>query len=125
MKIQNFDECKRKVQELSDGLNQIMQFLDSAHATIKAVKILKGAPPAGEMRSGNGIPGTFAEKVIQVFQRAGKPLMQKHAMALYREMGWPGPPDKELYRAISGAIAYLHKRKGVLVKTEAGYKLKE
>jgi|SRR6266567_8934570 len=124
MKIQNFDECKRKVQELSEGLSQIMQFLDLAHSTIKTVNILKGASPV-ETRSGNGIPGTFAERVIQVFQRSGKPLMQKHAMAVYKEMGWPGPPDKELYRAISGAIAYLHKRKGVLVKTEAGYKLKE
>lgn len=129
MKIHSFAEAKRKMDELTSGLDEIRQFLTMADEKITAVNMLKGvgsdvAAPAKHQAQPSGAPASWADRVFQVFKETGKPMFQKQAMERYEQMGLPMPDDKkELYRQISGAMSYLAKRKKTLVKTDEGYRL--
>ena len=130
MKITNFEQAKRRMDELSSGLVELRQFLDFAHSSISAVNLLKGDQdavnkPEPQVKS-NGAGQSWADRVMQVFTAYKKPMFQKEAMTHFDTLGLPRPADdKAFYRGISGAIAYLTKRKGLLVKTEDGYTLKQ
>ncbi|SRR5258708_22375653 len=125
--IKSFEDAKRRLAEVKDTIIEVDAFLTSAGDTISKVIILKGTDYYPEPSQSALAPATWGERVIEIFRQADKkPLMQKDAAERYSKTGWPGPSDPaELYRAISGAIAYLHKKKGVLEKTDSGYRLKE
>src|SRR5437667_12445086 len=125
--IKSFSEAKRRLSELKDSISDLDAFLTFADDAISKVNTLKGPSPDGSEPFSIVVPPTWGERVIEIFKQAGsRSLMQKQTMEMYVETGWPAPADRaDLYRAISGAIAYLHKKKGVLVKTDEGYRLKE
>lgn len=125
-RIKSFTEAKHKLDELRQGLTELSVFLAFADEAISKVNSLKGSDDGAGAFQLAGPPATWGERVIEIFRQAeNKPLMQKEAMKRYERTGWPKPTDPAaFYRAISGAFAYLHKKKGVLEKTDAGYRLK-
>ena len=124
--IKSFEEAKRRLAELSDSIAELNAFITFADDAISKVNTLKGSAAGTSTPQATRPPATWAERVIELFkQTENKPLKQKQIVELYKITGWPGPTDaSELYRAISGAVAYLFKRKGVLEKTDNGYRLK-
>jgi hypothetical protein len=126
MKIKSFSEAKAHLKELSDGIEAIREFLELADNAISAVDMLKGVSKSTPIRQDVRVPSSWADRVIAVFKQSNRPLMQKDAVDAYEVTGWPKPNNrKDLYQAISGAISYLHKKRGILNKTEEGYTLKE
>jgi hypothetical protein len=125
--IKSFEEAKRRLAELNNSIADLNAFLVFADDAISKVNTLKGSASGESIPQTTRAPATWGERVIEIFKQAeNTPIMQKRVMEMYEKTGWPAPADRsELYRAISGAIAYLHKKKGVLVKTEEGYRLKE
>jgi hypothetical protein len=126
--ITSFDEAKTKLTELQSALSELGAFLKMADEAISKVNSLKGTVNAGpaEPKRAAHPPATWAERVLEILKAAnGIALTQKQMVDVYPDMGWPTPSERQdLYRAVSGAVAYLHKKKGILVKTEAGYQLK-
>jgi hypothetical protein len=124
--IKSFEEAKRRLAELNSSIADLNAFLVFADDAISKVNTLKGSADGASTPQGSPPPTTWAERVIELFKQSeNKPIMQKQMMELYERTGWPTPPDQgDLYRAISGAIAYLFKKKGVLEKTDKGYRLK-
>ena len=128
-KIQSFAEAKQRLDEIESAVSDLRHFMDKAYNAIAAVDMLKGGHITVVQKlelEKNGATSSWADRVLDVFRMVGKPMMQKEAMKQYERTGLPAPEDrKELYRQISGAVAYLANRKGLLVKTPEGYKLKE
>lgn len=62
----------------------------------------------------------FTDRVLMIMRDVGKPMFQKSLVAEYTRRAWP-VSDVALPKAINGAISYLSKRKGVIVKTDNGY----
>jgi|ERR1051326_977045 hypothetical protein len=125
--IRSFEEAKRRLAELKSCVADLDAFLTFADDAISKVNTLKGSAVGANILQATRAPTTWGERVIELLRQAeNRPIMQKQVMELYEKTGWPMPTeDGHLYRAISGAIAYLHKKKGVLVKTEEGYRLKD
>lgn len=129
MKISNFDQARRRLDELTSAINEIRQFLDVADRTISAVNVLKGThaanPPLVVVRT-LSMPKTGIDRVYQIFKEVAKPMMPKQVLELYEQKDWPRPENRqEFYTMISGCISYLTKRKKVLIKTDEGYGLKD
>lgn len=126
--IMSFHEAKQRLSELRNSIAELDTFMTFADDAISKVNTLKGAdndvvvPQAAALPA----PSTWGERVIEIFKQSeNKPIMQKQVMELYQRTGWPIPSEPGgLYRAISGAIAYLYKKKEVLEKTDNGYRLK-
>ena len=137
MKINSFAEAKSRLQELSDAIKDVSNFLEVADSAITVMSTLKrgaaSASPAIAPKpksqpqlppEANGAPLAMTERVLQLIREAGKPLMPKDVVEIYASKGWPRPEDgREFYMKISGSMAYLTKRKKVVAKTAAGYVL--
>lgn len=126
--IKSFAEAKRKLEELDRLTAEVRQFLDMADNTISAVNMLKGEGVGTRTQTHSNVvaPTSWADRVLEVFKQAVEPMKQKEAALKYAQTGWPRPEgDRELYTAISGAIAYLFNKKQLLVKTERGYTIKK
>ena len=135
MKITSFEECKRRVSQLSTSLSEVVEFLDFADNTLTAVNVLKGernGQPARKIDSTQPqtalpkMPEALTDRVMHIFQTAEKPLRPKEAAELYEARGWPRSDNKRtFYIAILGAMRYLAAKKHTLERTETGhYKLK-
>ena len=139
MDITNFDEARKQVHELTAGMNELLAFLDFADAAIGSVNSLKGKPTSGcspvaerdavvptpPNRQHVDMPESMTDRVLEIFQKAGKPLTPKDAVALYLETGWPKEDNaRKMYSKIMGGIAYLTNRKHTLERTDTGYKIK-
>ena len=124
--IKSFAEAKRRLTELKDSITELNAFLEFADDAISKVNTLKGSSADASTMQATRAPATWGERMIELFKESeNKPIMQKQMMEMYERTGWPMPSDRgDLYRAISGAIAYLFKKKGVLEKTDKGYRLK-
>jgi hypothetical protein len=124
----SFHEAKQRLSELRNSIAELDAFMTFADDAISKVNTLKGSgkDAVAHQAAPSPAPATWGERVIEIFnQSQNKPIMQKQVMELYQQTGWPMPPEpSDLYRAISGAIAYLFKKKGVLEKTDEGYRLK-
>lgn len=95
-----------------------------------------GRPPAGRMpavklhASGyratkeSDAPSSVKERVLVIMRDIGKPVLPKEIALQYLLHKWPLPKKGTIYNLISGTVAYLYNRKGVLVKGETGYTLK-
>jgi hypothetical protein len=128
MKIRNFNEAKHRLQELSDSIKDLREFLDAADSAISAVNTLKGgSEPASDPLANNGsAPAAWTDRVWQLYRESGQPMMPKAALNAYVAKGWEKPDDpRDFYLKISSAVAYLTKRKGVLIKTPEGYAIKK
>jgi len=125
--IKSFAEAKQRLAELNSSIVDLNAFLEFADDAISKVNTLKGSSAGASSTQATHAPTTWGERVIELFnQSENKPIMQKEMMEMYERTGWPRPPDRgDLYRAISGAIAYLFKKKGILEKTDKGYQLKK
>jgi hypothetical protein len=124
--IKSFVEAKNALAEVKSAIAELDAFLTFADDAISKVNTLKGSSGGASVAQATRAPATWGERVIELFKQSeNKPIMQKQVMELYQQTGWPMPADQaDLYRAISGAIAYLFKKKGVLEKTPEGYRLK-
>jgi hypothetical protein len=69
-------------------------------------------------------PATIHERVLVIMKEIGKPVLPKEIAIQYTLRKWQFPKHGTIYNLISGTVAYLYKRKGVLVKGETGYTLK-
>lgn len=126
--------CPFSLTSLFNGLSPLLkiiaavqQFIQETETVMAAVGRLTSQNRTGASSSApdNGAPPTFTGRVLEVFKMAGRPLRQKEATEQYRQLGWPEHDAKDLYGKISGAIAYLHKKKATLEKnTDGTYKLK-
>jgi len=125
-RIHSFEEAKTRLAELSDSIADLNAFLTFADDAISKVNTLKGYSGGTGVVQATPAPATWGERVIELFRQSeNRPIMQKQVMELYQRTGWPIPSEPGgLYRAISGAIAYLYKKKEVLEKTDNGYRLK-
>lgn len=112
---------------MQNSIADLEAFLTFADDAISKVNTLKGYANGASVSQTSKAPATWGERVIEIFKQAeNKPIMQRQVVDMYGRTGWPMPADPgQLYRALSGAIAYLHKKKGVLIKTADGYQLKE
>src|SRR4051812_33291915 len=121
MKITSFEECKRRVSEISGSLSEVVEFLDFADNTLTAVHILKGernGQPARKLDSTQQqpalpkMPEALTDRVMNIFQTAERPLRPKEAAELYEIRGWPRSDNKRtFYIAILGAMRYLARKK--------------
>jgi hypothetical protein len=125
-RIKSFSEAKTMLAEVKSAISELDAFLTFADEAISKVNTLKGSSEIAITPQTTRPPATWGERVIEVFKQSeNRPMMQKQVMEMYERTGWPIPPEQGgLYRAISGAIAYLFKKKGVLEKTSDGYYLK-
>jgi hypothetical protein len=69
-------------------------------------------------------PPSVHEAVLIIMKEIGKPVLPKQVALQYLMRNWPLPKKGTIYNLISGTVAYLYKRKGVLVKGQTGYTLK-
>jgi hypothetical protein len=82
--------------------------------------------PVGRFRSVTApdAPPSVHEAVLIIMKEIGKPVLPKQVALRYLMRNWPLPKKGTIYNLISGTVAYLYKRKGVLVKGQTGYTLK-
>ena len=124
MEIKSFAEAKQIVSDVKGSIAALDEFIGKLERTISAIDTLRGNnQETVEMSRGNGIPDTWQERVIRIFEDSQKPLMQRDVVRIYQDRGWPPPEKGKLYTVISGAIAYLHKKKDILKKSDDGYTL--
>jgi hypothetical protein len=125
--INSFSEAKRCLAELYESIGAIREFMDKVETTISAVNELKGEKPSfipATKQVANGVPESWVDRVLHIFNHSPNPLKQRDVARLYETLGWPKPAKGDLYQAISGSIAYMHKKKKLLDKTDKGYVLK-
>jgi hypothetical protein len=85
---------------------------------------LKTAPARFRSVVAPDAPPSIHEGVLIIMKEFGKPVLPKQVALQYLMRNWPLPKKGTIYNLISGTVAYLYKRKGVLVKGETGYTLK-
>src|SRR5258708_34952637 len=117
--IKSFADAKQRLAELKNSIVDLDAFLTFADDAISKVNTLKGSTNGANAQPATHAPATWGERVIEIFKQTGnKPLMQKQAVDRYLEIGWPVNGDTaDLYRNLSGAIAYLPKKKGGLARS--------
>ena len=125
-RISSLPQARQRIIELRDSVNDIVDFLDGLSATLG----ISGSNEPNDVphSATNGeVPSSMSERVTKIITDAKKPLMPKDVVRHYQQLDWPAPDGgrAKLYEAISGTIAYLHNRKGVLKKSAKGYSIKE
>jgi len=64
--------------------------------------------------------GSVSERVLQIVRESSGPISPKEVQDEWVKRGWENPKRGSLYNLINGTLAYLHKRRGVLERPEAG-----
>ncbi len=128
--IKNFAEAKSALKTLRELASSVESFVVSMEDRIDAVAALKGdnnQPDLPLHLNANDFkkaPESWNDRVMEVFRIANRPLTQKEAVNLYESLNWPKNFAHSLYQTMSGSIAYLHRKKGVLERTDQGYKIR-
>src|SRR5947209_7706844 len=116
--IQNFDQAKRALREITEKSASLLEFLEMADKSIAAINALKGSADRGVTDSSpphhndGGAPNGWADRVLKIIQDSQRPMRQKDVVEAYNKLGWERPDDdKKFYIAIAGAVNYLYNKK--------------
>ena len=71
-------------------------------------------------------PHGMAAQVTEILKQSGRPMMPKEIAARHQQLGWPAPDGGwgKLYESVTGAIAYLGRKKKMVARVPDGYVLK-
>jgi hypothetical protein len=126
--IKNFAELEKAVSEIEEVLPAIRQFIQHVRGAADSFAAWTGAStsplPATKQDQHLNVAAagdTLTDKVFEIVKLAGGPITAAGATNEYSTK-WPSTdPRNKIYGKVSGALAYLHKKKSLLEKDGLKY----